>query len=98
MEKILTATEFIQDYLDVDCDFIESMEEQLNNCSGFGFDNIPDLMAEYAKYHVEAALKAVLDKIRLSDEVCEVLQKHYFEEYINKESILNSYPLDNIKE
>jgi hypothetical protein len=53
MEKILTAEEFIQDYWDVDCDFMESMTEQLDNCSGFGFDNIPDLMEKFANYQAE---------------------------------------------
>jgi hypothetical protein len=97
MEKILAAEEFIQDYLDVDCDFMESMTTQLDNCSGFGFDNIPDLMVEFAKYHVEAALKAASEKINLTDEVCEALQNHWFKEYIDKDSILNSYPLTNIE-
>lgn len=82
MEKILTAEEFIQDYWDVDCDFMESMTEQLDNCSGFGFDNIPDLMAQFAKYHVKAALKAAGDATLLYD---------------FKEDIINSYPLENIE-
>ena len=82
MEKILAAEEFIQDYLDVDCDFMESMTEQLDNCSGFGFDNIPDLMAQFAKYHVEIALNAASEATLLYD---------------FKEEIINSYPLENIK-
>ena len=97
MEKILAAEEFIKDYLDVDCDFMESMTTQLNNCSGFDFDNIPDLMVEFAKYHVELALKEASTKVMLTDNVCEALQEHQFEEYIDKDSILNSYSLENIE-
>ena len=97
MEKVLTAEEFIQDYLDIDCDFMESMREQLDNCSGFSFDNIPDLMAKFAQYHVKAALKEASTKVMLTDNVCEALQEHQFEEYIDKDSILNSYSLENIE-
>lgn len=84
MEKILTAEEFIQDYWDADCDFMESMTEQLNNCSGFSFDNIPDLMAQFAKYHVKAALKAAGDVT-------------LWKLYDFKEDIIKSYPLENIE-
>jgi len=61
------------------------------------FTKIQDAMIQFAKLHVEAALKDVSEKIKLTDEVCEVLQEHWFEEYIDKSSILNSYPLENIK-
>lgn len=56
-----------------------------------------ELMVEFAKIHVEAALKEASEKAKLTSEVCEVLQEHWFEEYIDKNSILNSYSLDNIK-
>jgi hypothetical protein len=82
MEKILTAEEFIQDYWDVDCDFMESMREQLDKCYGFDFYNIPDLMAQFAKYHVEIALNAASDATLLYD---------------FKEEIIKSYPLENIE-
>jgi hypothetical protein len=87
---IPTATEFLKD--------LQHEYEETGEYKMYFAIDIPNKLKEFAKMHVEAALKAVLEKIRLSDEVCEVLQKHYFEEYINKESILNSYPLDNIKE
>jgi len=90
MKKILTAEEFIQDYWDVDCDFMESMREQLDNCSGFGFDNIPDLMAQFAKYHVKAALKAAINNV-------EVTTGGDGSPLFSITSILNSYPLNNIK-
>ena len=60
-------------------------------------DTIYKAMIEFAKLHVEAALKEASKKAVLTDEVCDVLQEHWFDEYIDKDSILNSYPLDNIK-
>jgi hypothetical protein len=92
MEKILTAEEFIQDYWDVDCDFMESMREQLDNCSGFGFDNVPDLMAQFAKYHVEAALKAASEN---ADIIPDPNGMDW--DVVSKDSILKSYPLENIE-
>lgn len=52
---------------------------------------------ECTKFHVKAALKAASEKAKLTSEVCEVLQEHWFEEYIDEDSILNSYPLNKIK-
>jgi hypothetical protein len=60
-------------------------------------DTIYKAMIEFAKLHVEAALKEVSKKAVLTDEVCDVLQEHWFDEYIDKDSILNAYSLDNIK-
>jgi hypothetical protein len=57
---------------------------------------IKECMIEFAKLHVEAALKEVSKKAVLTDEVCDVLQEHWFDEYIDKDSILNAYPLDKI--
>jgi hypothetical protein len=54
-------------------------------------------LIEFAKLHVEQALKEVSEKAKLTSEVCEVLQEHWFEEYIDKDSILTAYPLKNIK-
>ena len=55
-------------------------------------------MIEFAKLHVEAALKEASSKVTCSEE-------YQYDEYdnailiakINRDSILNSYPLDNIK-
>lgn len=58
---------------------------------------IKECMIRFAQLHVEAALKEACEKSKLTSEVCEVLQEHWFEEYIDKDSILRSYPLDNIK-
>lgn len=82
----------------------ESVEGKLPTAYHFltKFTDEPDddtiyLLIEFAKLHVEAALKEASEKSMLTDEVCEVLQEHWFEEYIDKSSILNAYPLENIK-
>jgi hypothetical protein len=81
MEKIPTAEELIETnyfHLHLDTDSI---------CLG----SIHDAMIEFAKLHVEAALKEAseryeYDEIHISDNP----------EFL-KDSILNSYPLNNIK-
>ena len=64
----------------------------------FLFDNFeggainPNILIEFAKLHVEAALKAASEKAYFRDSngfVCTTEE--------NKESILNAYPLENIK-
>lgn len=65
--------------------------------------NVERLMIEFAKLHVEAALKEA------SEEVCHDIQIDWCDPYdysaghngikgdIDKKSILNAYPLENIK-
>lgn len=53
-------------------------------------DHITDLMNAYAKIHVEAALKSVYNNIEYTTENSSV-------PYVVEESIINSYPLTNIK-
>jgi hypothetical protein len=48
---------------------------------------------EFAKLHVEAALKAAVDNVEMYD----FNERGEFGRGINAESILNSYPLENIK-
>jgi hypothetical protein len=58
----------------------------------FLFDNFeggainPDILIQFAKLHVEAALENVLINIEISADG-----------FLNEESILNAYPLKNIK-
>ena len=76
--------------------------EEFNNDIRYVTYSLDEKLITFAKLHVEAALKEASEKIKLTDEVCEVLiceglQNHWFKEYIDKDSILNSYPLDKIK-
>ena len=88
--KNITAEDILREYIDFD-DINGNDTVELLPLT------ITDIMVEFAAIHVEAALKKASEKVVLTDEVCEVLQEHWFEEYIDKNSILTSYSLDNIK-
>jgi hypothetical protein len=73
-------------------------------------EELPSLFIEFAKLHVQAALKAADDNsIMYKDlgegedgELCCVLEKTFYDNYdnpilISADSILNAYPLENIK-
>lgn len=96
MNKIPAAEEFIEKYLDVDCDFMESVRSQMSKMFGFNFDNIPDLMIEFAKLHVKAALEAAADKAKVVDDpysYCGNTGSEYPpDQVVDKNSILNAYP------
>ncbi len=106
MNKTPTAEQFISQYWGVDDDFMGSVREQMSKMSGINFDNIPDLMIEFAKLHVEAALKAA------SENACVLFEKRTktYSEYnkrfvvnggdvytVAKYNILKAYPQENIK-
>ena len=62
--------------------------------------HLVELMIEFAKLHVEAALKDASENTLIETTLVntpnnEVFYKHFHR--MNKDSILNSYPLSNIK-
>lgn len=58
---------------------------------------IKECMIEFAKLHVEAALKEASVKAEIYYDYEGNTGSEYNTEYVSKESILKSYPLDNIK-
>ena len=65
------------------------------------FNNVTDMLIEFAKMHVQEALrlaseKADADFTYLGDDLKEI-GAEYIEVYTIKDSILNAYPLDLIK-
>jgi hypothetical protein len=79
MEKIPTAEEFFRKNID----YVLSE----NDCK----EDVENAMIEFAKLHVEAALKAAGENAHTKD-------VPYTEDTeVDKGSILNSYPLENIK-
>ena len=87
----MTANEFKNDWL-----------------NGFELDvnQIEDLMIEFAKYHVQKALKQASEKAFVeyidlnTDEIfdyTDVITDDNVGANVNKESILNAYSLENIK-
>jgi hypothetical protein len=79
MEKIPTAETFLQD--------LQHEYEETGEYKMYFAIDIPNKLIEFAKLHVEAALK----------EASENAMGLHCTDYIDKESILNSYPLTNIK-
>ena len=60
--------------------------------------NTTECMIEFAKLHCEAQAKIIAKNVKMED-VGEVNSEWDWEEYyiVYKNSILNAYPLDNIK-
>jgi hypothetical protein len=55
-----------------------------------------DVMIEFAKFHVEKALKKACEEVDFTSETYRSIQQgSHFE--VDKESIINAYPLENIK-
>ena len=86
-----TATEFL----------IEKEYPLYNNFGGLGMYYVKEAMIEFAKMHVQEALKQASEKADadftyLGDDLKEI-GAEYIEVYIIKDSILNAYPLDLIK-
>lgn len=61
------------------------------------FTKIQDAMIEFAKLHVTAALEEASEKAKVTYEYTGNTGSEYCDEYVDKDSILNSYSLDNIK-
>jgi hypothetical protein len=53
-------------------------------------------MKTFAKLHVEAALKAASKKAKITYEYSGNTGSEYCDEFVDIDSILNSYPLENI--
>jgi len=58
---------------------------------------IKEAMKEFAKLHVEAALKEASKKAECCADAIVDLGHTIIEAYVEKDSILNAYPLTNIK-
>lgn len=87
MKKLPTANEFLnQEYYHI---VLDSKDTWVN------VGDIERAMVEFAKVHVETALKEASDKVVL--EYGDYISDGHYERVIDKDSILNSYSLDNIK-
>jgi hypothetical protein len=88
---MITAKEFIENYI-----------KENNHDSNIDME---EAMIEFAKLHVNAALKEASDKALVLDmqenDTAEIMSvSSEYGEYnftVDKESILNSYPMENIK-
>lgn len=91
MEKIPTAKEFC-----------EKKFKEINPATSW-IDFNKEVMIEFAKFHVEAALKEAGEKAYAKSTSSSITSKtnltciHLGDVFVDKPSILNSYPLENIK-
>lgn len=88
-ERISTTEQFFEKYSSL-YQFEEGDPEYLIDKLDF-----KEAMIEFAKLHVEAALKVASEKVSLTDFAYEFLQEGS-DDAIDKDSILNSYPLNKI--
>lgn len=83
MNKVPTAEEFLKKSIDY---VLEKDAKQ----------DVVQAMIEFAKLHVEAQRDDILKKVSLTDFAQEFLQEGA-SDAIDEESIINAYPLENIK-
>jgi hypothetical protein len=58
---------------------------------------VSEMMIDFAKIHVKAALEAASEKATIKDEIAHFQEGSYITHVLAKESILEAYPLTNIK-
>ena len=83
-------------------EFLKNFNEKEGNIDKLYYDSyVKKSMIEFAKLHVEAALKAASEKVK-----CGLEYSHHegefedipvYEATVDEKSILNAYPLTNIK-
>lgn len=59
--------------------------------------DVKSAMIEFAKLHVQAALEAASKKAKTKEDIAIFAEGSYKTQVVDKESILKSYPLSNIK-
>ena len=90
--NIPTAEEFLSTYS------IEYGDSKNNSRAIVKASEATNALIEFAKLHVTEALEAASDKADLKDyEEYQYGGGYITKQEINKDSILNSYPLENIK-
>ena len=86
MEKIPTASELIR------LQFCEGEFDEIMDCLNGSIEpDITQAMIKFAKMHVEAALKEA------SENAIVYADEGGYSEFVDEQSILNAYPLTNIK-
>jgi hypothetical protein len=87
MSKIPTAEEFFKSSIPK----YESVSELMTDGDIFYHAK------EFAKLHVEAALKAAAENAETKEEASYGVDEIYYTRVVDKDSILNAYSLTNIK-
>ena len=61
------------------------------------FNNVTDMLIEFAKMHVQEALRLASVEAEVEHELSNPYDPNSEYQIVNKDSILNAYPLDLIK-
>ena len=67
-----------------------------NNFGGLGMYYVKEAMVEFAKMHVQEALKQASVEAEVEHELSNPYDPNSEYQIVNKDSILNAYPLENI--
>ena len=94
MEKIPTAEEWLLNHKEMSKYDVEDYDE--GGYLGVNENALYKIMIEFAKLHVEQALKEASKKAQIKYEYSGNVGE-YCDEFVDVNSILNSYPLENIK-
>ena len=92
MEKTPTAEDFLQDHLEIS----HFYDDKTQNMVCYS-DDVQKAMIEFAKLHVKAALKTASEKAETREDVAIFTEGTFNTQIVDRNSILNSYPLENIK-
>jgi hypothetical protein len=75
-------------------EFLEQKDNELGITWSEDNESIIEVLKEFAKHHVTEALKAASEKAEITWDGLPTIGEF---QIIDKESILNAYPLENIK-
>ena len=87
LDNMITAEEFLKTDNAFSDEDIYLLKQDLKMNNILDINDISTTMIEFAKLHVEAALNKVMEEVSIDD----------FTQTVNLSSILNAYPLENIK-
>ena len=76
---------------------IEKEYPLYNEFGGLGMYYVKEAMIEFAKMHVQEALKQASVEAEVEHELSNPYDPNSEYQIVNKDSILNAYPLENIK-
>ena len=78
-------------------EFLKNFNEEENNIDKLYYDSyVKKAMIEFAKMHVQEALKQASEKAEVEHELSNPYDPNSEYQIVNKDSILNAYSLENI--
>ena len=79
-------------------EFLKNFNEEENNIDKLYYDSyVKKAMIKFAKMHVQEALKQASVEAEVEHELSNPYDPNSEYQIVNKDSILNAYPLENIK-